>query len=123
MTKLKHILIAGSGLALTFSMTATAHAQGASDRANKVLKHWTAERIAAAEPRDMLIDHRGKGYIRGKKGKLTPHGHSNKPELTADTKRINSTHKWDEQVTQDNQAPTVTSRSPANGAVFCCHRC
>ncbi len=113
------LLLVSTSIALSLSLTSVAQAQnGPSERANKVLKHWTAERIAAAEPRDMLIDHRGIGYIRGKNGKLTPHGHSNKPELTADTKRINSNNNWDEQVTQDNQAPTVTSRTPANGATI-----
>ena len=118
MTTLKKILIAGSGIALTMSMATTAQADGPSERSQKVLKHWTADRIAAAEPRDMLIDHRGQGYIRGKNGKLTPHGHANKPELTSDTKRLNGTQNWNDQVTQDNQAPTVTSRTPANGATI-----
>ena len=114
MTKLNKLLMAGTGLALTASFAASAQA-APNERAEKVLKHWTADRIANAEPRDMLIDHRGKAYIRGKKGKLTPHGHAIKSELTSDTRRVN-TKNWDDQVTQDNQAPTVTSRTPANGA-------
>ena len=118
MTNLRKFLLAGTTLTLTLTLTSLAHAQaGPSDRADKVLKHWTADRINAAEPRDMLIDHRGKAYIRGKKGKLTPHGHNIKSELTADTKRVNN-KTADDQVTQDNLAPTVTSRTPANGAVI-----
>lgn len=116
MTKFNKFLMAGTGLGLALSM-ASAAAAAPNDRADKVLKHWTAERIAAAEPRDMLIDHRGMGYVRGKKGKLTPHGHAMKSELTSDTRRVN-TKNWDGQVTQDNQAPTVSSRTPANGAVI-----
>ena len=42
----------------------------------RVIEHWTADRINAAIPRDMVIDERGLGYIRGKGGALHPHGHS-----------------------------------------------
>jgi len=117
MKTVKKLLLAGTTLTMSVSLSPAAHAQsGPNDRADKVLKHWTAERISAAEPRDMLLDHRGKAYIRGKKGKLTPHGHTIKSELTSDTKRVNGNQNWDAQVTQDNQAPVVTSRTPANGA-------
>lgn len=120
MTTFNKFLLAGTSLAMAASLTTIAHAQnGPSDRTNKVLKHWTADRIAAAEPRDMLIDHRGLGYIKGKNGKLTPYGHSNKPELTSsDSRRSFGSVKLDDQVTQDNQAPTVTSRTPSDGATI-----
>ena len=120
MTKFNKLLLAGTSLAMTISLTSVAQAQSApSERADKILKHWTADKIAAAEPRDMVIDHRGLGYIKGKKGKLTPYGHSNKPELTSpDSKRSIGASKLGDQVTQDNQAPTVTSRTPADGATI-----
>ncbi|MEN8238985.1 MAG: hypothetical protein ABFR53_07270 [Actinomycetota bacterium] len=46
-----------------------------SERRQKVIDHWTPERRAAAQPRDMVIDHRGLGYIRRADGSLQPHGH------------------------------------------------
>ncbi len=41
----------------------------------KVLKHWTADRMANAMPRDLAIDQRGFGYLRKPDGLLTPYGH------------------------------------------------
>lgn len=119
MTRLSKLAVGGLLATTTLASAGLAHAQNnTSARAAAVLNHWTAERIAAAEPRDMVIDHRGKAYIRGKKGELTPYGHSMKPELTADTRRVNANANWDQQVTQDNQAPTVVTRSPADGATI-----
>ncbi len=119
MKQFNKLLLAGTSLALTMSFASTAQAQnGPNERADRVLKHWTAERIASAEPRDMLIDHRGKAYVRGKRGKLTGHGHAIKPELTANSKRVTGAQNWDDRVPLDNQAPTVTSRTPADGATI-----
>ena len=63
-------------------LTHTAHAQApqASDRAKEVAAtkaFWTSKRLAAAQPRDLVIDHRGMAYLKGKSGKLSPYGHSN----------------------------------------------
>jgi hypothetical protein len=44
----------------------------AADRA----EHWTPQRRAAATPRDLVIDHRGLGYLKGVDGSLQPYGHS-----------------------------------------------
>ena len=116
---LKHILIAGSGIALSMSLATAAQAKEPSERAKGVFKHWTADRIASAEPRDLVIDHRGKGYIKGKNGKLKPHGHSDEPELTSpDSRRVKNNTKLDDRETRDNLAPTVTSRTPADGATI-----
>ena len=56
-----------------------------SDRATDVAEHWTPERVAAAEPRDLLVDERGLGYERRGNGRLTPHGHSTAAEIPAPT--------------------------------------
>jgi|GEM_PF-747074 len=117
--KLNHILIAGSAMALSVSLAASAQAREPNQRAKGVFKHWTADRIANAEPRDMVIDHRGKAYIKGKNGKLKAHGHSDAPELTSSDSRMKKgAIKLDERETRDNLAPTVTSRSPADGATI-----
>ena len=119
MTNIKRILITGTAIGLSMTMATAAHAAEPNERAKGVFKHWTADRIAAAEPRDLVIDHRGKGYIRGKKGKLTPHGHADQPELTSPDSRVRKgAIKINDQETRDNQAPTVTSRTPANGATI-----
>ena len=46
-----------------------------SARRAQVVSHWTAERRAAAIPRDLVIDSRGLGYLRRADGSLVPHGH------------------------------------------------
>ena len=55
------------------------------DRATDVAEHWTPERVAAAEPRDLLVDDRGLGYQRHGNGRLTPHGHNTAAEIPAPT--------------------------------------
>lgn len=35
---------------------------------------WTPERVAATQPRDIVIDNRGLGYLRGANGALAPMG-------------------------------------------------
>ncbi|MFV8816592.1 trypsin-like serine peptidase [Haliea sp. E17] len=75
-------LIAGV-IAVTLPVSAFAQAPQAADRAREVAAvkaFWTASRIAAAQPRDLVLDGRGLAYLRGKGGKLTPYGHS-KPAL------------------------------------------
>jgi hypothetical protein len=48
-----------------------------------VARHWTPERLAAAQPRDLLVDERGLGYLRRSDGRLTPHGHQVAPVVPA----------------------------------------
>jgi hypothetical protein len=47
-----------------------------------VAAHWTPARMAAAIPRDLVVDQRGLGYLRRPDGSLQPHGHST-PQLWA----------------------------------------
>lgn len=49
-------------------------------RAQKVFDFWTAERVAQAKPRDLVIDNRGLAYLRGVDGSLAPYGHSIRAE-------------------------------------------
>ena len=107
---------------LAVAATASAQSDNASDRAKdrakKVFEHWTPERVEAAEPRDLVIDHRGKAFIRGKKGKLRPHGHADAPELTSTTGTAKPKDREQRRKPgSDTTPPTVTSTSPADGAV------
>jgi hypothetical protein len=38
--------------------------------------YWTADNVASAQPRDLVIDERGLGYLREANGTLSPYGHS-----------------------------------------------
>ncbi|MFP5310013.1 MAG: trypsin-like serine peptidase [Actinomycetes bacterium] len=49
---------------------------GSTGRAERVAGHWSTARQAAASPRDLVVDHRGLGYLRGAGGRLAPHGHA-----------------------------------------------
>ncbi|MEP6388975.1 MAG: hypothetical protein ABJ056_03530 [Halioglobus sp.] len=67
-------------LAFVASIPVTAFAQApqASDRAKQVAAtkaFWNSKRIASAQPRDFVLDHRGLAYLKGKGGKLSPYGH------------------------------------------------
>ena len=70
------IALAGSAILATCLFGASAHADNnkAAKRA-AVIDYWTPARRAAAQPRDMVIDHRGLGYLRRADGSLQPHGH------------------------------------------------
>src|SRR5690348_1790237 len=56
-----------------------------SSRAGNVAAHWTADRLAAAQPRDLVVDDRGLGYERDGDGRLTPHGHGRAASIPAPT--------------------------------------
>ena len=43
---------------------------------NDTSAYWTAARMAAATPRDLVIDERGLAYLRRPDGSLQPHGHN-----------------------------------------------
>ncbi len=116
MTLMKKLALLGTSIALTTAMAATAQAKP-SAKSQQVFDHWTAERIADAQPRDMVIDHRGLGYVKGKNGQLTPHGHTKRPELTMKkTKGIVPMAKPPSN--GDSTPPTVVTRSPADGATI-----
>lgn len=74
--------------------------------------HWTAARRAAAQPRDLVIDERGLGYLRRADGTLAPHGHAvpaAKPTAPGGGGSGGSG-------TGDTAGPTITDRVPTPGA-------
>ncbi len=81
-------------------------AQGSGKPPEHAASYWTAERRAAAIPRDFVIDSRGLAYIRGKSGQLIPHGHTVAALAPARGKPSGN----------DSNPPAVTNLSPADGA-------
>jgi hypothetical protein len=66
-------LLAGIG----FSADSAAQSARALDaRSKAVIDHWTPARINSAIPRDLVIDERGLGYLRGPGNSLSPYGHN-----------------------------------------------
>jgi hypothetical protein len=76
--------------------------------------HWTAARIAAAIPRDLVVDHRGLGYVRGPGGALTPHGH----EVAADAGPFvrPATPGKPAGSGNDSAPPEISAMNPGDGA-------
>lgn len=104
---MKHLGIIGLAVALAAPLAGTA--QAANQRALDVAAHWTPERQAAATPRDLVIDSRGLGYLRGANGSLEPYGHS-----VAAQQQPNARPSGND----DTTPPTVTNMDPASGATI-----
>ena len=100
-------LVVVAGLAVA----PAAMAAPGNDRATEVAEHWTPQRLAAAEPRDLLIDERGLGYERRANGRLEPHGHRVPATSSAPVPRARPSGG-------DTVGPTVTDLSPAAGAII-----
>ena len=84
---------------------------GASAEHARVAAYWTAERRAAAIPRDLVIDERGLGYLRKPDGSLEPYGHS----VAAAAKDGQQPRA---KPVGDTTPPSISNFSPANGATI-----
>ena len=87
-----------------------------------VFDHWTTERIKEATPRDLVIDHRGLGYLKGKSGNLKPYGHQ--VEVVNSTAAKSTTTSTTKPTARplspdaDTLPPTISNMDPAQGSVF-----
>ena len=93
-------------------------APGQDDRARGVVDHWTADRLAAAEARDLVVDERGLGYERRGNGRLTPHGHGTAAAVPAPTVVPTSQPSEPEPTPRakpagDRTGPSISGMSPA----------
>ena len=67
--------------ALVVSSQAAADRPDDAGRADTVAAYWTPERIASAQPRDLVVDENGQGFLRRPDGSLEPRGHTNDVRL------------------------------------------
>ncbi len=79
----------------------------------RVVEHWTAERRAAAIPRDLVVDPRGLGYLRRPDGRLVPHGHA-VAAMASQGKPAPSAAPGSD----DTVGPTIGGMSPGSGATI-----
>ena len=108
------IALAGVGMIATSLLGAPAHAD--SDKAAKraaVIDYWTPARRAAAQPRDMVIDHRGLGYLRRVDGSLQPHGH----QVAAETRGNLAPMAKPGGAGSDTEAPNISNLDPDGATI------
>lgn len=84
----------------------------------RVVEHWTAERRAAAIPRDLRIDPRGLGYMRRPDGSLVPYGHNVEAQAAPSTLTPSPFAKPSGGGSSDTTGPTVSLVNPAAGAII-----
>lgn len=75
----------------------------------RIIAHWTPDRMAAAIPRDLVIDERGQGYLRKPDGSLEPYGQTVAASVPVPKAKPG---------TGDTTKPVITSLDPANGATI-----
>ena len=83
----------------------------ATDKA-RVVQHWSAERRALAQPRDLVIDARGLGYLRNRDGSLAPYGHKVAAQAGGNGGPTAGPSGG------DSTPPTITNMNPTEGAVI-----
>ena len=90
----------------------------------RVADYWTVERKARAIPRDLAIDQRGLGYLRGPGGVLEPYGHKIAAEAAQPESTPSPFGKPSRGGTSggstsgDSTPPTVNDMDPGAGAVI-----
>ena len=91
-----------------------------SEKHQRVVDHWTADRIASAIPRNMVIDkNNGLGYIMRPDGSLIPHGHNRVTELSKlRGKATKAPMAKPGSGGSDSTPPAITPVEPADGATI-----
>ncbi len=74
MSKSTVIRVVVTVVALMMTLSAGSAGAAPPERASDAAAYWTAERMANAVPRDLVLDHRGLAYLRTPAG-LQPYGH------------------------------------------------
>lgn len=112
-TKASLTTLAGGAIlaACLFSVSAQAGDDKQARRA-AVIDYWSAERRAAAQPRDMVIDHSGLGYLRRADGSLVPYG--NRLTAVGGAKPQPNAAPGD----GDTTAPSISNLDPTDGATI-----
>ncbi len=93
------------------------------DGAGGPFDYWTPERIASAQPRDLVLDERGLGYLLATDGSLTPYGHSTSVERRPLAARALTTGAPIQQAKpgggdSDVVAPLIKNLNPADGSTI-----
>lgn len=114
------LALVGGGCAIAFAPSTALGAPARPAQADAAAAYWTPARRAGATPREIVVDHRGLSYLRGRAGALRPYGHSSPYRLAASVPsgaRV-PLAKPGGSTTGDTQAPVVSGRNPASGATI-----
>lgn len=87
-------------------------AAGASAEHARIVAHWTPARVAAAIPRDLVIDEKGQGYLKKPDGSLELYG-QHAAAAASSGKTPNA-----KPVGGDTVGPAVTLMDPQDGAII-----
>jgi hypothetical protein len=68
-----------AALALTALAVPASAGSGPDERTEDVVAHWTEARREAAQPRDLVLDQRGRAFLRDENGQLEGLGHDHAP--------------------------------------------
>ena len=104
-------LVASIAAVVASDDTAAQSARSVEARAAAVINHWTPERRATAIPRDLVIDPRGLGYLRGRGNALVPYGHG-VAALASDQVKPNASPGG----SGDTAGPSIANMVPAQNA-------
>jgi hypothetical protein len=94
---------------------------GASGGQGDTASYWTAARRDAAQPRDLVVDQRGLGYLRRADGSLVPHGHTTpaeRPRVYAAPAGPSSPTPMARPPAGDTTGPSISGMDPAAGATI-----
>lgn len=83
-----------------------------------IAEYWTSERRAAAIPRDLVIDPRGLGYLKGQGGALVPYGHNIAFDRNGDNASPTPAAGKPSGGSGDTTGPDVSGMDPAVGATI-----
>jgi hypothetical protein len=110
------MFLAALAIAASVAVASSASASPASQR---VADHWTPERMAQAQPRDIVMDARGLSYLRMKGGMLKPYGHRTPARVFArPTAGAAAPLAKPGGGSGDTSGPTIGTRDPAADATL-----
>ena len=113
------LLVGATSVGAQAGPSAAAPGSGATE--DRGASYWTPARRAAAQPRDLVVDERGLGYLKQANGTLEPYGHS----IAASSTPVRATAPAGSERPQarppsngDGAAPAVTDVSPTGDALI-----
>jgi hypothetical protein len=115
-------LVISLAMVLPVASGAASGSEGSgTSEADRLADYWDEERRASVVPRDLVIDHRGLGYLRRADGGLEPYGHDRPSVVQAAAARSVPQGRPSSQPGQLS-APTVTVLDPlANATIGAAH--